>query len=185
MEEAEMSDRRGQLTNAVGLKETVQPDIDAIGLKPDDRIVLCTDGITEMVDDSDIMAWSGSSPDPQKSASNLVSAANRAGGLDNSGVVVIRCRGEEQKRKFGLSSLRQKPPIWAIVALAMVIILLIIDGAYLASRYTSKDSTLTEHARPNFTRDIDSVTQPEFQQPDSGSTILDMSGKPVEVSPKQ
>jgi protein phosphatase len=185
MEEAKMSDRRGQLTNAIGLKDTVQPDIDAIGLKPGDRIVLCTDGITEMVDDTDILAWSGSSNNPQKSANNLIAAANKAGGLDNSGVVIIRCQGETQRRKIGIPLLKQKPPVWAIAALVLIIILLAVDGIYLASRYMSKNNTPAEQLHPHNLRGIDSVSQPAFQQPDSDSSILDLSGKPVEVSPKR
>ena len=54
-----------------------------------DRVLLCSDGLTTMVRDRDVERLARSEPDPQRAAELLVDAANRAGGEDNTSVVVV------------------------------------------------------------------------------------------------
>ena len=54
-----------------------------------DRIILCSDGLTDMVRERDIERIARSESDPQRAAELLVDAANAAGGVDNITVVVL------------------------------------------------------------------------------------------------
>jgi protein phosphatase len=54
-----------------------------------DRLLLCTDGLTSMVDRARIQEILQSEPDPQGACDRLIDAANRAGGDDNTTVIVV------------------------------------------------------------------------------------------------
>ena len=64
-------------------------DIDQIELQPGDRLILCSDGLTEEVDDAEIKSIMLDSDTPEKAASNLVEAAKNNGGSDNVTVIVV------------------------------------------------------------------------------------------------
>ena len=59
------------------------------GLGPGDRLLLCTDGLTNMVTDDAIAAVLTQEPSDERAVAALVDAANRAGGRDNTSVVVV------------------------------------------------------------------------------------------------
>jgi serine/threonine protein phosphatase PrpC len=59
-------------------------------LRPGETLLLCTDGLWEMVHDDDLADIVGSSRNPYEAVQKLIQAANRAGGQDNIAVVVIR-----------------------------------------------------------------------------------------------
>jgi protein phosphatase len=65
------------------------PDARRVDLQPDDRLLLCSDGLTGMLDDARIQAILNRSPDPQHACRTLTEAANDAGGTDNITVLVI------------------------------------------------------------------------------------------------
>ena len=80
---------RHVLTRALGIGETIEPDTSTRTLQPDDLILLCTDGLTKMLDDgqiADTLLHAGRSPEAACLA--LVEEANRRGGEDNVTVVV-------------------------------------------------------------------------------------------------
>jgi protein phosphatase len=58
-----------------------------------DIVLLCTDGLTRMVEDCEIANVLLESPDAQTSADNLVALANQHGGQDNVSVIVVRIAG--------------------------------------------------------------------------------------------
>ncbi|GIU97712.1 MAG: hypothetical protein KatS3mg013_1515 [Actinomycetota bacterium] len=91
--EAEVHPHRNVLTRAVGTEPDVAVDETELGLLDGDRLLLCSDGLTGMVPEVQIRAILEATPDPQEAADRLVHAANRAGGLDNTTVVVIDVRG--------------------------------------------------------------------------------------------
>ena len=55
----------------------------------DDRLVLCSDGLWEMVRDSGLAGVLGANVAPQDACDRLVAAANQAGGEDNISVIVV------------------------------------------------------------------------------------------------
>ena len=88
-EQAESHPQRNLVTRALGVDAEVEVDLYTIEVMVGDRVVLCSDGLTTMVRERDIERLLRSEPDPQRAAELLVDAANRAGGEDNTSVVVV------------------------------------------------------------------------------------------------
>lgn len=87
--EAENHDAQGQITQYLGMEEKALPYIRSFQLKEQDRLLLCTDGLTDLVDDKTIAEIFGSKNDPQQECNILIKAANAAGGHDNITALVI------------------------------------------------------------------------------------------------
>jgi PPM family protein phosphatase len=85
---------RSALTQAVGASEIVVPDIAEVPLRPGDRLLLCSDGLTDMVSDSGISSVVASAADAESAARELVEFAIKAGGVDNVTAVVIDVGGD-------------------------------------------------------------------------------------------
>ena len=86
----ERSDRlRHVITNAIGGSEKgVRVDMTRADLEPGDRLLLCTDGLTDRLDDAAIAAVLAGQADPQTACDQLVASANERGGNDNITAVV-------------------------------------------------------------------------------------------------
>ncbi|MDQ4011901.1 MAG: protein phosphatase 2C domain-containing protein [Actinomycetota bacterium] len=80
---------RGQLTRHMGMVGDALPDASRITMQPDDRLLLCSDGLTGMLDDARIQAILNRCPDPEHACRVLIEAANDAGGTDNITVLVV------------------------------------------------------------------------------------------------
>lgn len=89
-EEALVHPHRNILTRAVGTGETIRVDTGSLDLMPGDAMLLCTDGLTNLVTDTDIAASMGMGGAQVPDA--LVARANAAGGLDNITVIFV-CPG--------------------------------------------------------------------------------------------
>jgi protein phosphatase len=80
----------GYITQALGLDRVVAPDVARISdLTAGDRLLLCTDGLTNMVDDRGIASLLGKG-DPSEATDALVEAALGNGGIDNVTVIVVQ-----------------------------------------------------------------------------------------------
>jgi protein phosphatase len=88
-EEAQHHPQRSIITRALGVDEDVQVDLDTVELSDGDRLLICSDGLSSMVEDDQIKDVLARESDPQKAADGLVELANEAGGDDNVTVVVI------------------------------------------------------------------------------------------------
>lgn len=98
-EEAAVHPQRSIITRALGVDESVDVDVYEIDLRPADRILVCSDGLTSMVRDEEIARMLRGETDPQATAHQLVDAANRAGGEDNITVLVIDVEGDEEAER--------------------------------------------------------------------------------------
>lgn len=87
--EAQTHATAGQITHYVGMEEKVTPFIRAFALKKGDRLLLCTDGLTDMVNDESIAVILMDEPSCQAACDALIAAANTAGGCDNITVVIV------------------------------------------------------------------------------------------------
>jgi protein phosphatase len=88
-EEQRMFPHRNVITRAVGMRDNVEVAVTSVDLLPLDRVLLCTDGLTGMVDDRLILDCVTRATDLQYLVADLVDRANRAGGTDNVTVVVV------------------------------------------------------------------------------------------------
>jgi protein phosphatase len=82
---------RHVITNVVGGNEAVvHVEAHALEVVAGDRLLLCSDGLTEMVTDADIAAVLAAETDPEITCTQLVARANAAGGRDNVTVLIVR-----------------------------------------------------------------------------------------------
>lgn len=88
-EEAAVHPHRHILTRALGIGPGVDVDQWELHLRTGDRMLLCSDGLTNEVSNSDIAGLLGQTLDPGEVADRLVAMANERGGNDNITVVVI------------------------------------------------------------------------------------------------
>ena len=89
-DEAAIHPHRSVITRALGTEADVDVDTSTIDLLPGDLLLICSDGLSAMVRDDDIVRLlEATSGDPHDAAEALVAAANKAGGEDNVTVVLF------------------------------------------------------------------------------------------------
>jgi len=82
---------RHVITNVLGGSEAgVDVEAHAFEVHPGDRLLLCSDGLTEMLPNEAIAATLRAEPDPESACTSLVAQANDAGGRDNITVLIVR-----------------------------------------------------------------------------------------------
>lgn len=90
-EDAFTHPQAGLVTRCLGCMAEVETDIAVHTLQSGDCLLLCCDGLWEMLHDPVLMAQiTGSTPDLETAAHRLVEAANHAGGMDNISVALMR-----------------------------------------------------------------------------------------------
>jgi len=90
-EQAEISLNRNLVTRAVGIEESVQVDVLEDVTYPDDIYLLCSDGLTDMVDDDVIKnTIVENSENLEKIATELIRLANESGGKDNISAILAK-----------------------------------------------------------------------------------------------
>jgi len=87
-EEAARSDMRNILSRALGIAPEVDVDIEALTVSEGDRFVLCSDGLSELISDDEILSEVQSSKKPEIVCDELVNLAIQRGGEDNITVIV-------------------------------------------------------------------------------------------------
>ena len=81
------------LDRALGLEENVLVDVMEEAVRPDDIYLLCSDGLTDMVDDGKIHSiLADENTDLTRTATVLVQQANETGGIDNISVILVKIR---------------------------------------------------------------------------------------------
>lgn len=87
------------ITRAVGAIEDIEVDYFEAEICPEDEILMCTDGLTNMLEDESIRIIMKGQRDTAEKAERLIEAANKNGGKDNITVVVIKPFSDEVNAK--------------------------------------------------------------------------------------
>jgi protein phosphatase len=87
-EEAARHPKRNIITKVVGCMGSVKEDIYRVELKDGDKVLLCTDGMSKMIPDSEIEETLKSAGSPDSICDALITKSNKMGGLDNITVIV-------------------------------------------------------------------------------------------------
>ena len=87
--DARVDKRKNIITRAIGGESKVEAEMFSVELKPEDKILMCSDGLSNMVDDAEILEIINREPDIEKAARMLIDAANENGGKDNISVVIV------------------------------------------------------------------------------------------------
>jgi len=77
------------ITRAVGANDTVEPDFFTVELREEDTILMCSDGLTNMLEDEEIRMLVNGARDIVEKTQILVNAANENGGRDNISVILV------------------------------------------------------------------------------------------------
>lgn len=88
-EDARTNEYKNVITRALGGAENVIPDFFEIEIEDNSRILMCTDGLTNMVTDKEIESVMSGQDDIMNKADKLVMMANQNGGKDNISVIII------------------------------------------------------------------------------------------------
>jgi protein phosphatase len=88
-EQARHHPQRNIITRGLGVDEDLEVEELTLPLLAGDRLLICSDGLSGMLDDDEIQGILGGHSDPQAAADALVEAANVAGGEDNITVIVL------------------------------------------------------------------------------------------------
>lgn len=94
-EEAKHHPDKNIITRAMGVKDKVEPDFFEYRLKGGDTILMCSDGLTNMVDDDEIFQIVKSARDIVEAVETLIQRANENGGSDNIGIVLAQPYADE------------------------------------------------------------------------------------------
>lgn len=92
-EEAAFSTHRNLVTRAVGVEPEVELELHAHDLRAGDLLLLCSDGLSDMLPDVLIAQVMRAHDGLESMAQALIDAANAAGGRDNIAVVLVRAKG--------------------------------------------------------------------------------------------
>jgi protein phosphatase len=105
VEQAESHPQRAIVTRALGVDADVEVDVYTVDVRAGDRVIICSDGLTDMVRERDIERIARGVADPQATAEQLVDAANNAGGVDNITVVVLDVKEVDEDGKADAEAL--------------------------------------------------------------------------------
>lgn len=92
-EESRVHPNRSVITRALGTDSNMTADAFEVDAEPGDRLLLCSDGLTSMLEDARIGEVLGAYRDPTVVGQALIAEANEAGGHDNISVIVIDIEG--------------------------------------------------------------------------------------------
>lgn len=90
--EAKNHPKRNIITKALGTDSNIEPDLLNLEINNNNILILCSDGLTNVVDDNELENTFRNSKDLQKGCDYLVELANNRGGYDNITIIAIRYR---------------------------------------------------------------------------------------------
>jgi len=136
-EQAERHPQRHVISRSIGARAKVEADLFRETFHSGDRLLLCSDGLTEHVTGAEILA-AMQAEDPEASVQRLVNLANDRGGTDNITVLVVRALREREERlppqeteKVAVSRRVPWPWIGAIVTILLICVAGLAAGALL------------------------------------------------------
>jgi serine/threonine protein phosphatase PrpC len=118
--EAEHSEKKNQIVKAIGVFDKVLPTVTErpVALRKNDKILLCSDGLTVHVNKNQIADTLISISDTQKACLKLTALANESGGTDNITVQLIHYTGKSFREKSKLS--KKKKLIACLLIIAVI-----------------------------------------------------------------
>lgn len=93
-EDAENHPRKNVLTRSLGVTDEIDIDVTILPALPNDQMLLCSDGLTNMVEDQDIKEILSTKKPLEEKVKTLVTMANERGGYDNITIVLVQTNTE-------------------------------------------------------------------------------------------
>lgn len=120
-EQAKTHPQRSVITRALGSDPNTLPDIYEMTVEEGDRLLLCSDGLSGMVDNDVLESTLARVGNPQKCANALVDEALAAGGYDNATAIVVDVAAGAEKR---IAKERRRGRVGAVIAVLALIAVL-------------------------------------------------------------
>lgn len=139
-EEARVHPNRSVITRAIGSDPHMKPDIYELNISAGDRLLLCSDGLSTMLEDDEIQTIMRHTPSPQQCASDLVDAALQAGGYDNVTVVVVDIEGFKHNK---IVKERRKSHA-LVIGIVIAFVLAFALGIFAGYQYVNNSAYLIE-----------------------------------------
>ena len=124
-DEARTHPSRSIITRALGSDPDMYADHFSLEVNNGDRVILCSDGLSSMISDSELEAVAVSSATPQQAADNLVAAALTAGGSDNVTVVVVDVLNDGLADAARRRLLHRAAGVAGVIAAVLAVVLLV------------------------------------------------------------
>ena len=86
--EARTHSKKNIITRAIGVEEVTHADFFEVQFKDGDKLLMCSDGLTNMIEDNDILSIINGNNDIESTVHKLIDLANDSGGKDNIAVLV-------------------------------------------------------------------------------------------------
>jgi protein phosphatase len=99
-EQAMVHPERHIVTRALGGPDPLDPDFFVVPLADAERVLLCSDGVTDLLRDAEIAEVLRGNADPRDAAERVVASALAAGGIDNATAVVVDVMGLADDRTY-------------------------------------------------------------------------------------
>ncbi len=133
---------RSVITRALGTDPNMTADPYEFDAEPGDRLLLCSDGLTAMLEDGHIAETLSAYRDPAVAARMLVDAANDAGGHDNISVVIVDVEGDGSRSGSAIdaSGARAGRGLLAVIGWLMLLVLLVSGVAYGSYVYAKRQA---------------------------------------------
>lgn len=141
--ESRFHPNRSVITRALGTDANMDADAYELEASPGDRLLLCSDGLTGMLEDPAIAEVLSTYPAPSAAARALVNAANAAGGQDNISVIVVDV-APERSSHGAVPAAAARPRIkhwnlgWLSALTWLLLFALIVGGVGFASYRTAQ-----------------------------------------------
>lgn len=149
-QEAKIHPRKNEISRAIGIKPTVDPsnDNEPITLQKGDFILLCTDGLTNMVHEDSIRDIIASNEAVADKAQKLIDEANGAGGHDNITVTLIEVKTLEK-----IVTAKKRNWFFFFVFLVTIVVLIWSINATRAKEKVEKNEPITNSVNNNINID--------------------------------
>lgn len=116
-EQARNHPQRNVITRALGTSAAIEPDLFNGVLQEGDVLLLCSDGLSNLVSNAELLEIAGQAA-PEQAARRLVDLANERGGIDNISVIVARAEKPEPAAAAAL----RRPPIALLGGIAALVL---------------------------------------------------------------
>ena len=88
-EEGRNHPKKNIITRAIGAQSDIKPDFFEVKLRAGDRIFMCTDGVSNMPTDEEILEILNEEGTEEEKVDRIIAMANEHGGRDNMGIVLV------------------------------------------------------------------------------------------------
>ena len=106
------------ITRALGMKDAVKVDVQTVRIEPGDTFLLCSDGLSGMISNDQILEVFDLTSDLSEACELLIAMANEAGGVDNISALLVRADDAPPHSEAQISSMEVDAPDLAVEEVA-------------------------------------------------------------------